>query len=114
MSNQADIQRGGFVEHEALRAFKFTLDPTSAQTEALARHVGAVRRAFNYALTVKVSAHQGWRAEADGSLPKGTRRRARGSTVPGRSCFRRPAGQGLPAHPSRAGILRSSAAELKT
>jgi putative transposase len=49
------------MEREVLRAFKFTLDPTSAQTEALSRHAGAARWAFNYALAAKVSAHQQWR-----------------------------------------------------
>ncbi|MEV5140050.1 helix-turn-helix domain-containing protein, partial [Streptomyces syringium] len=63
MRSQADVRGGGFVEREVLRAFKFALDPSPAQAEALSRHAGAARWAFNYALAVKVSAHQRWRAE---------------------------------------------------
>ena len=48
---------------EVLRAFKFTLDPTPAQAEALARHAGAARWAFNHALAAKVAAHERWRTE---------------------------------------------------
>ncbi|MEU9983729.1 RNA-guided endonuclease TnpB family protein [Streptomyces sp. NPDC050856] len=51
------------MEQEVLRAFKFALDPTPSQAEVLARHAGAARWAFNYALAAKVSAHQRWRAE---------------------------------------------------
>ncbi|MFD8789446.1 RNA-guided endonuclease InsQ/TnpB family protein [Streptomyces vinaceus] len=51
------------MEREVLRAFKFALDPTTAQAEALARHTGAARWAFNYALAAKVAAHQGWRVK---------------------------------------------------
>lgn len=51
------------MEQEILRAFKFALDPTPVQAEALARHVGAARWAFNHALAAKVSAHRRWRAE---------------------------------------------------
>lgn len=51
------------MQTEVLRAFRFTLDPTSAQEEALLRHVGAARWAFNHALGMKVAAHQRWRAE---------------------------------------------------
>ncbi|MFE1383464.1 RNA-guided endonuclease InsQ/TnpB family protein [Streptomyces sp. NPDC058740] len=59
------------MEQEVIRAFKFALDPTSVQAEALARHAGAARWAFNYALGVKVSAHQRWRAEVDGLVAQG-------------------------------------------
>ncbi|MFH9959063.1 RNA-guided endonuclease InsQ/TnpB family protein [Streptomyces roseolus] len=51
------------MEQEVLRAFKFALDPTPRQEQALARHAGAARWAFNYALAAKVSAHQRWRTE---------------------------------------------------
>ncbi|GGR63994.1 RNA-guided endonuclease InsQ/TnpB family protein [Streptomyces roseolus] len=59
------------MEREVLRAFKFALDPTPAQAAALARHAGAARWAFNYALAVKVSAHQRWRAEVDELVAQG-------------------------------------------
>jgi putative transposase len=71
MDNQADAWGGGFVEQEVLRAFKFALDPTTAQAETLARHAGAARWAFNYALGVKVSAHRRWRAEVDELVDQG-------------------------------------------
>ena len=45
------------------RAFRFALDPTNAQRQDLARHVGAARWAFNHALARKVSAHREWRAQ---------------------------------------------------
>lgn len=48
---------------ETLRAYRFTLDPTRAQAEALARHAGAARWAFNHALAAKVTAHEQWRTE---------------------------------------------------
>lgn len=45
-----------------LRAYRFALDPTQEQLADLARHAGAQRWAFNYALARKVEAHQAWRA----------------------------------------------------
>ena len=56
---------------EILRAFKFALDPTPAQTEALRRHAGAARWAFNYALGMKVTAHEEWRAQVAGPCARG-------------------------------------------
>ncbi|MFF6794326.1 helix-turn-helix domain-containing protein [Streptomyces filamentosus] len=57
------------MEWEVLRAFKVALGPPPVQAEALARHAGAARWAFNCALAVKVSAHQrGGRRPADSSL----------------------------------------------
>ncbi|MFI1184144.1 helix-turn-helix domain-containing protein [Streptomyces sp. NPDC020799] len=50
---------------EVLRAFRFTLDPTSAQVAALARHAGAARWAFNHALGMKMAAHRQWRYEVE-------------------------------------------------
>ena len=35
-----------------LRAYRFALDPTSAQTRALASHCGAARKAFNEGLAM--------------------------------------------------------------
>ncbi|GGR66087.1 helix-turn-helix domain-containing protein [Streptomyces roseolus] len=56
---------------EVLRAFKFALDPTPVQAEALARHTGAAWWAFDYALAVKVPAHQRWQAEVAGLVAQG-------------------------------------------
>lgn len=48
---------------EVLRAFKFCLDPSPSQREALSRHAGAARWAFNHALAAKVAAHEEWRTQ---------------------------------------------------
>ncbi|MGW3168022.1 helix-turn-helix domain-containing protein [Streptomyces sp. NPDC001142] len=62
----------GFVRSEVLRAFRFTLDPTSAQEEVLLRHAGAARWAFNHALGMKVAAHQQWRQQVQALVDTGT------------------------------------------
>lgn len=41
-----------------LRAYRFALDPTPAQLEALAQHAGAARWAYNHALAAKHDAHR--------------------------------------------------------
>lgn len=41
-----------------LRAYRFALDPTAAQLNALHRHAGAARWAYNHALAAKRLAHQ--------------------------------------------------------
>lgn len=56
---------------EILRAFKFALDPTPAQSEALSRHAGAARWAFNYALGMKITAHEEWRAQVAALVEQG-------------------------------------------
>lgn len=48
-----------------LRAYRYALDPTQAQLPDLARHAGAQRWAYNYALGRKVEAHQAWRAAVE-------------------------------------------------
>lgn len=48
-----------------LRAYRFALDPATAQLADLARHAGAQRWAYNYALARKVEAHQAWRMQVD-------------------------------------------------
>ncbi|MFJ8015060.1 RNA-guided endonuclease InsQ/TnpB family protein [Streptomyces sp. NPDC096339] len=48
---------------EVLRAYRFALDPSSAQLINLARYAGAARWAFNHAMGIKQAAHQQWRAE---------------------------------------------------
>lgn len=45
---------------EIMRAHRVVLDPTSAQLEALRRHAGASRWAYNHALGRKVAAHRQW------------------------------------------------------
>src|SRR5579871_6577310 len=55
-----------------LRAYRFALDPTSAQLADLARHAGAQRWAYNYALARKVEAHQAWRGQVDTLVAAGT------------------------------------------
>ncbi|WP_432038699.1 RNA-guided endonuclease InsQ/TnpB family protein [Streptomyces cucumeris] len=59
------------MRKEVLRAFKFALDPTSAQVQALTRHAGAARWAFNHALGMKVAAHQQWRREVQELVKQG-------------------------------------------
>ncbi|WP_331743023.1 helix-turn-helix domain-containing protein (plasmid) [Streptomyces sp. NBC_01136] len=54
---------GGGVQHDVLRAFRFALDPTAAQTAVLVRHAGAARWAFNHALGMKAAAHKEWRRQ---------------------------------------------------
>jgi transposase len=56
---------------EVLRAFRFALDPNTAQLAHLARHAGTARWAFNHALAVKVAAHKEWRAQVDALVDSG-------------------------------------------
>ncbi|MGW2599502.1 RNA-guided endonuclease TnpB family protein [Streptomyces klenkii] len=56
---------------EITRAFRFALDPTTAQVAAFDRHAGAARWAFNHALGVKIGAHRRWRAEVDALVADG-------------------------------------------
>lgn len=51
----------GWVVVQIMRAFRFALAPTDTQLTAFAQHAGAQRWAFNYALGLKVTAHQQWR-----------------------------------------------------
>jgi putative transposase len=55
----------------SLRAYRLCLDPTRAQVSMLAGHAGAARWAFNYALAVKVAAHQEWRAAVAALVEQG-------------------------------------------
>lgn len=54
-----------------LRAYRYALDPTQAQLADLARHAGAQRWAYNWALARKVAAHQQWRAAVDELVASG-------------------------------------------
>lgn len=54
---------------EILRAYRVPLDPTDAQSAALASHAGASRAAFNWALGAKVHAHRMWSACVARSRP---------------------------------------------
>ncbi|WP_079102929.1 helix-turn-helix domain-containing protein [Streptomyces sp. TP-A0356] len=60
------------TRQEVLRAYRFALDPTAAQTVALVRYAGAARWAFNHALAIKQAAHQRWRAEVHALVESGT------------------------------------------
>lgn len=48
---------------QALRAYRYALDPSPSQLGELARHAGAARWAFNHAIAAKVAAHQEWRRQ---------------------------------------------------
>ncbi|WP_199702479.1 RNA-guided endonuclease InsQ/TnpB family protein [Jiangella rhizosphaerae] len=50
---------------EQLRAYRLTLDPTPAQLQALTRHAGAARWAYNHAIAAKRTAHEEWRRQVD-------------------------------------------------
>lgn len=45
-----------------VQAFQFTLDPTAEQSRALARHFGARRKAYNWAVAALKADIQAWRA----------------------------------------------------
>lgn len=55
----------------AMRAYRFTLDPTAEQLEALGRHAGTARWAFNHALAAKVEAHVRWRTAVEALVADG-------------------------------------------
>lgn len=57
--------------HEVLRAYRFALDPNPAQLAHFARHAGAQRWAFNYALARKVEAHREWRTRVNALVATG-------------------------------------------
>lgn len=58
-------------KQSVLRAFKYTLAPTRAQEDAFARHAGAARWAYNYAIAAKRAAHEEWRAQVDALIASG-------------------------------------------
>ncbi|GLW73704.1 transposase [Kitasatospora phosalacinea] len=78
---------------ETLRAYRFALDPTSAQLADLNRHAGAARWAFNYALGVKVAAHRRWRAQVDAlvaaGVPEAQARKSVKVPVPGSQAIKK-------------------------
>ncbi|MGW6742867.1 RNA-guided endonuclease InsQ/TnpB family protein [Streptomyces sp. NPDC055025] len=59
------------MQSEVLRAFRFALDASPAQEEALSRHAGAARWAFNHALGMKIAAHRLWRTEVQALVDSG-------------------------------------------
>ncbi|WP_392423617.1 RNA-guided endonuclease InsQ/TnpB family protein [Barrientosiimonas humi] len=59
MSETTAAERGS--AQPRLRAYRVALDPTPTQAQALARHAGANRKAFNHHLAAKVAAHERWR-----------------------------------------------------
>ncbi|WP_151069100.1 helix-turn-helix domain-containing protein, partial [Mycobacterium tuberculosis] len=44
-----------------VQAFRFTLDPTEDQARALARHFGARRKAYNWAVATLKADIEAWR-----------------------------------------------------
>ena len=56
---------------EALRAFRFTLDPTPRQRIELARNAGASRWAYNFGLGLKVQSDQAWRERVAALVAEG-------------------------------------------
>lgn len=59
------------MQTEILRAYRFALDPTKTQLEALARHAGAARWAFNHAIAAKVAAHKEWQRQVAALVEQG-------------------------------------------
>lgn len=53
---------------EIVRAYRFALDPTPAQTTVFARHAGASRWARNHALALKQTAHRAWTDRRDAAV----------------------------------------------
>ncbi len=49
-------------ERWCVQAFQFTLDPSSEQARALARHFGARRRAYNWAVATLKADIEAWHA----------------------------------------------------
>lgn len=56
-----------------MRAYRLALDPTAGQLDALQRHAGAARWAFNHALAAKRLAHQQRSAAIRELVDAGTR-----------------------------------------
>ncbi|QZA09115.1 IS607 family element transposase accessory protein TnpB [Mycolicibacter heraklionensis] len=55
------MARFDIPEGWSAQAFRFTLDPTEAQARALARHFGARRKAYNWAVATLKADIQAWR-----------------------------------------------------
>ncbi|PWJ52996.1 putative transposase [Quadrisphaera granulorum] len=70
-----------------VRAYRLALDPTPTQATAFARHAGASRWAFNYALAAKKAAHAACREQVDAltaaGVPEAEARKAVKVEVPG-------------------------------
>jgi len=77
-----------------VQAFRFTLDPTEEQARSLARHFGARRKAYNWAVeTLKVDI-QAWRETAiETAKPSLQALRKRWNTVKGDVCVNAETGQ---------------------
>ncbi|MFI5808939.1 RNA-guided endonuclease InsQ/TnpB family protein [Streptomyces sp. NPDC051561] len=54
-----------------IRAYRYALDPTPAQTEILHRYATASRCGFNFALGMKVAAYERWRADRNHLMAQG-------------------------------------------
>ncbi|MFB7312953.1 RNA-guided endonuclease InsQ/TnpB family protein [Streptomyces sp. NPDC056192] len=60
------------MKTEVLRAYRFTLDPTTEQEQTLLRWCGNSRLAFNYALAAKKASHEAWRTQVAELVEQGT------------------------------------------
>ncbi len=76
-----------------VQAFRFTLDPTEDQARALARHFGARRKAYNWAVATLKADIEAWRVTGIGTVKPSLRvLRKRWNTVKDEVCQRRDRG----------------------
>ena len=77
-----------------VQAFRFTLDPTDEQARALARHFGARRKAYNWAVAAVIADIQAWRETgAETEKPSLAGLRKRWNTVKSEVCVNAETGQ---------------------
>lgn len=57
-----------------VQAFRFTLDPTEDQARALARHFGARRKAYNWAVATLKADIEAWRVTGIGTVKPARKR----------------------------------------
>lgn len=70
-----------------VQAFRFTLDPTEDQARALARHFGARRKAYNWAVATLKADIEAWRVTGIGTVKPSLRvLRKRWNTVKDEVC----------------------------
>jgi putative transposase len=84
-----EVPNGWCVE-----AFRFTLDPTEDQARSLARHFGARRKAYNWAVATLKGDIEAWRGTGMGTAkPSLQALRKRWNTVKGNVCVNAETGQ---------------------
>ncbi len=77
-----------------VQAFQFTLDPTDEQTRSLARHFGARRKAYNWAVAALIADIQVWRETGVETVkPSLAGLRKRWNTVKSEACVNAETGQ---------------------